>query len=524
MAVVEQPYHPQPREQVAPRLVDRARLARWARAAVALAGVVVAIGLLVWGYYATASPVALTVDGFTATVYTHERTLGEVLAEIGLVLQPEDRISADLSTSLGGAGEPLAVTVQRARPLVVQGDSRLRTLRTHGGTLGEALAEAGIVLGPHDELALAGEPATLDTPLPAVALDGLPRRPGIPPNYPWHGISQRPVEVSLRRALPMVVEEQGLPITLWTTASTVGEALAQEGLLFYTGDLVQPGLGTPVSAGLRIYVERSKPVTIRSKNGALATRTRADSVSDFLAEQGLLLTGMDRIEPALESALLDDMEIKITRVQQAYEIEDDVTRYATVWEPDPELEIDNWRLDLEGANGILRHRYRVTLEDGEPITRTLEDSWMAQQPVTRTYKYGTQIVMRELETADGPVSYWRKIRMFATSYSPANSGQSPDAYYYGLTRLGDVVQRGVVAVDPTVVNLGSRVYVPGYGFAKASDTGGGVKGRWIDLGFSDRDIQAWSRCAEVYLLGPPPPSYAIDYRLPDTPKTSCLTR
>jgi 3D (Asp-Asp-Asp) domain-containing protein len=210
-------------------------------------------------------------------------------------------------------------------------------------------------------------------------------------------------------------------------------------------------------------------------------------------------------------------------VQLAYEIEDDVTRYATVWEPDSELEIDNWRLDLEGANGILRHRYRVTLEDGEPITRTLEDSWMAQQPITRTYKYGTQIVMRELETADGPVSYWRKVRMFATSYSPANSGQSPDEYYYGLTRLGDVVQRGVVAVDPTVVSLRTNVYVPGYGFAKASDTGGGVKGRWIDLGFSDRDYQPWSRCGVVFLLGPPPPAYAIIFRLPVTPKTSCLT-
>ncbi len=480
--------------------------------------------MLVWGYFATARPVALTVDGFTATIPTHQPTLGALLDEIGLVLQPEDRLSLDPSTPLRGTREPLAVAVQRARPLLVHGDSRLRTVRTHATTIGEALTEAGIVIGPHDELSVAGQPAAAETALPALTLAGLPRRPGLRPLYPWHGLSLQPVEVALRRGLPLTVEEQGLPITLWTTAGTVGEALAQEGLLFYAGDLVQPGLGTPASAGLHIYVERSRPVTVRTRESVLATRTRAETVAGFLAEQGVLLAGMDRIEPALDTPLLDNVEIKITRVQQAYEIEDDITRYGTVWEPDSELEIDNWRLDLEGANGILRHRYRVTLEDGEPITRTLEDSWMAQQPVTRTYKYGTGIVLRQLETADGPLTYWRKIRMFATSYSPANSGQTPDAPYYGLTRLGEVVQRGVVAVDPAVVSLRTNVYVPGYGLARASDTGGGIDGRWIDLGFGDRDFQAWSRCADVYLLGPPPPSYAITYRLPDYPRTSCLTR
>jgi len=42
--------------------------------------------------------------------------------------------------------------------------------------------------------------------------------------------------------------------------------------------------------------------------------------------------------------------------------------------------------------------------------------------------------------------------------------------------------KGVVAVDPRVIRLGSRLYVEGYGFAVAGDTGGSIKGKRIDLG------------------------------------------
>ena len=99
--------------------------------------------------------------------------------------------------------------------------------------------------------------------------------------------------------------------------------------------------------------------------------------------------------------------------------------------------------------------------------------------------YGRKIVPRTLETPDGPVTYWRKIRMYATSYSPARSGTPKSAPWYGRTRIGLKLRKGIVAVDPKVIPLQSWVYVPGYGKAIAGDTGGGIKGKWIDMGFDD---------------------------------------
>ncbi len=68
------------------------------------------------------------------------------------------------------------------------------------------------------------------------------------------------------------------------------------------------------------------------------------------------------------------------------------------------------------------------------------------------------------------------IRLLATKYRG----------HGGLTATGIRAKYGVVAVDPRIIPLGTRLYIPGYGYAIAADTGGAIKGRRIDLCI-DRD-------------------------------------
>jgi len=46
-------------------------------------------------------------------------------------------------------------------------------------------------------------------------------------------------------------------------------------------------------------------------------------------------------------------------------------------------------------------------------------------------------------------------------------------------------------VDPSVIPLGTRMYIPGYGYGTAEDTGGAVIGNIIDLGYGPNDVQDW---------------------------------
>ena len=91
-----------------------------------------------------------------------------------------------------------------------------------------------------------------------------------------------------------------------------------------------------------------------------------------------------------------------------------------------------------------------------------------------------------------------------TWYNPASSGRPLRQQALRRHRdrhAGD--ERGVVAVDPKVIPLGTRLYIPGYGFAVAADTGGGIKGNMVDLGYPDgvqsTGEQGW---VDVYILAP----------------------
>jgi 3D (Asp-Asp-Asp) domain-containing protein len=71
----------------------------------------------------------------------------------------------------------------------------------------------------------------------------------------------------------------------------------------------------------------------------------------------------------------------------------------------------------------------------------------------------------------------------------------------GRTASGLPVGHGVVAVDPSVIPLGTRLYVPGYGEAVAADTGSAVRGAMIDLWFpTTAQALAWGRRTVVVTI------------------------
>jgi 3D (Asp-Asp-Asp) domain-containing protein len=192
--------------------------------------------------------------------------------------------------------------------------------------------------------------------------------------------------------------------------------------------------------------------------------------------------------------------------------------YETVRRPDSALELDQQRTDQSGKNGIRKRRVHLMYEDGVQKSREVAEEWIERQPATRIISYGTKIVVRELETPDGVIRYWRKIRVLATSYTAATSGKKRDHPEYGITRIGWRARKGIIAVDPTVIKLRSNMYVPGYGPGIAADTGGMIKGRWIDLCYDEDNLVLWKKWLDVYILEPLPAAREINYLLPDSPR------
>lgn len=68
--------------------------------------------------------------------------------------------------------------------------------------------------------------------------------------------------------------------------------------------------------------------------------------------------------------------------------------------------------------------------------------------------------------------------------------------------MGTKARVGEIAVDPSVIPLGTKVYVEGYGFARAEDTGGNIKGNTIDVyKSSESACLNWGvRYVTIYIL------------------------
>lgn len=169
--------------------------------------------------------------------------------------------------------------------------------------------------------------------------------------------------------------------------------------------------------------------------------------------------------------------------------------FTTEYVDDPESEIGTEKILQEGSNGQRTETYLVKCWYDEETERDLVDTQITE-PQKQVISRGTKIIWRELETADeGSLEYWRKLRVWATSYDGNCFGCS------GKTYSGTLVRHGTLAVDPSLIPLGTRVYIPGYGMGKAEDIGGGIKGERIDLGFEDVSKGWWhAQWTDVYLL------------------------
>ena len=489
--------------------VPLAAILAWLVAGIVLLALSVA-ALLVSERFGT--PVTIIVDGYTQSFRTTQPDVAGLLADQGLALRPEDHMSPAPETLLAA---DLAVTIVRARPGLVDVDGRLHQVYTQARTVGELIQSAGVRLGAYDEIWLDGAQVAPETVLPP------PDRPEgalrFARSHAWSDKDALPVRLHVVRAVPIVVDDGSVPYTLYTTAPTVGEALLRELVSLYLGDHVTPSLGSRVSSGLHVTIERSKPVLVTADGRTTHTRTRGKTVGGTLMDLGIVVTDNDRVTPPLEQPVVEQQQIRLVRISHVTLVDRKPIPYESVLVPDDNLEIDTQRLAQAGVNGEYRKRFKVITEDGTEVSRKLVDEWVAAEPVTRMVAYGRRLVPRTLETPDGPVTYWRKIRMYSTSYSPARSGTPKSAPWYGRTRIGLKLRKGIVAVDPKVIPLQSWVYVPGYGKAIAGDTGGAIKGKWIDMGFDDFNYEGWHWWTDVYVLDPPPTASKIMWVLPNYP-------
>lgn len=175
--------------------------------------------------------------------------------------------------------------------------------------------------------------------------------------------------------------------------------------------------------------------------------------------------------------------------------ETEVLPKITIYEDDPQTEAGEEKVLDEGVDGKRTKILKITYsKDGQAYEREIVSTETIPAKDRKVLR-GTKIVWKTLDSPDGEIKYWKKIRVYATHYDSRCSGCNE------TTAIGLRAGKGVIAVDPKVIPLRSKVYISGYGVAVAGDTGGAIKGNIIDLGFDDARSAGWTaHFIDIYLL------------------------
>jgi len=427
-------------------------------------------------------------DGETSILVEGDyETVGEVLAAAGVTLDEADSISP----APGAPAHPATpIAIDRAAEVTVLTLDSAQTYRTQQTTLGGFLGEIGLSLPPGARLLADGQPVA------------------DPQTHPL------PQHLAIDPYKTVIIEDGANRRALRTTALTVGEALTEAGVALAALDGVTPSRETALTPDLTIVIARAAPYQITADGQTVEAHSGATVVAQVLADNGVALGPLDYTRPPLDATVVPGDAIEVVRVTERIDTEDVVIDFQTVYEPAADMEIDTIMEAAAGSPGVLQRRTRVRLENGIEVSRAPDGEVVTVYPQNHVIRYGTNIVVRVIDTPEGAVEYWRKVTMRVTSYTAATSGKEPGDPAYGITASGAQAGFGVVAVDPTVVPFKSYVYVPGYGVAYAGDTGGGIKGRFIDLGYDEGALKSWRGTVDVYYLGQPPAAEDIRWVLP----------
>ncbi|EKZ4426543.1 resuscitation-promoting factor [Listeria monocytogenes] len=345
--------------------------------------------------------------------------------------------------------------------------------RTHAKTVSEALDEAGIKVSERDEIA-PGKNAEIK--------DGM--------------------EIKYLPARQITINDNGTKKDVWSTKANVADLLKDENITTRPQDVLNVALDTKLKNGLEVNINRAIQLSLQNgakKDTVWTTKTK---VSDLLAEKNIKLDQDDRVSPAKDSNLKEKMTVEVTYVNSKAEKKNEQVKFETVYKEDDSLNKGVEKVVQEGKNGKKVVEYKVTFENGKEKKRDVIKENVTSNKTDKVVVRGT----KEKVVAT-PVSNVSTSSATSSSSSSASSTPSGGKTYKmestaysdgGTTAYGINLSANpglkVIAVDPRIIPLGSKVWVEGYGEAIAGDTGGAIKGNIVDVYFpNESQCYSWGR-------------------------------
>ena len=270
----------------------------------------------------------------------------------------------------------------------------------------------------------------------------------------------------------------------------------------------------------QIIVQRKQNITIYHGNRSMLVSSYGETVSSLLHRLNVTLAQGDLIAVPMDTVTYDGMVLTISRATQTEETYTAPISHDVIYCYDATLKAGEQQVLTPGVDGQVLCSAIVSYVDGREVSRQITSEIVIRQPIAQIVAIGTYVdptvtESEDTDSSDMPVEgdgvitiasgdvlkVAKKLNVEATAYS---CNGLP-----GVTFSGTPARVGAIAVDPSVIPLGTKMYIVSddgayiYGEAVAEDIGGEIKGNKIDLYFDTFDeCRAFGvRNCTVYILG-----------------------
>ncbi len=298
----------------------------------------------------------------------------------------------------------------------------------------------------------------------------------------------------------ITVFEDGKERRIATYKNTVKKALEDNKILVGPKDKISLALEAKLVNKEIINIKRAVNVKVLVDRKELSIESAEDNVGLMLNAEKITLGNEDRVEPEKGAKLSDGMEIKIVRVETKTVEEKAPINFNTVVKKSSRMPNNQRKTAQEGKNGEKKVTYSVVCEDGKEVSRKITSETVVSNPVDEIILQGTYPLMPVNKNGEA-LPYSRVFKARATAYY-AVYGVGRTYTASGRKAVRNVDGYSTIAVDKSIIPLGTKLFVEGYGFAIAADVGTAIVGNNIDVYFNTyKEACNWAvKYVNVYVL------------------------
>lgn len=277
-------------------------------------------------------------------------------------------------------------------------------------------------------------------------------------------------------------------------ARTVNDVLTFLGINLGEGDVVVPSKFSVVSDGDKVTYFKAGTATLSADGMNLTVKTSNKTVGELLAEKNIVLKQGDTVTPSADKIAKNGDKIVVLRYSSKTVTKTETIAFKTIVKNDSSLAAGQTKVEQSGKNGSQEVTYKIEYLGSKETSKKVTEKKVIKKATDKIVIKGTKSG-GTVSVSAGALNYSRKYTGTASAYYEAPGSMTASGLTVGVGRVG---------VDPSIIPYGTRLYITGYGYAVAADTGYGVTGmgRLVDLYMSsEAACNQWGlRTVTVYVL------------------------